>query len=164
MANFTSHYPKMRLLLTTLSTIGLTLGVVPLVYAQDVPTSTPPADGGAFDGAPDPTPTEVIPEPTPATEPTDDSLVETSGSSTDTSDTLPAENIPDDTVAPSPVEPGSDNIIPVGDTVEPATTATPADGTDTSGVDGTSADEAPPANQNANNNQAPANNSPRGLW
>lgn len=157
-----NYLSNMHGLLASLSLIGLALGSSPLVYAQDIPTPTPPADGGDFNGAPDPTPSpESTPEAVPVEGPTEENVLETNGST----DTLPAENTLGDSIVPESTEPNNSGVLPVGDTSEsttPVDTA-PTDSTGESVVNGGSSNETRPTSQ-APNNQAPPNNSPRGLW
>lgn len=156
MALLTNRPFKSHLLFATLSAVGLTLGAIPLSYAQDVPTPTPPADGGTFEGAPDPTPG---PEPESSTaEPTTDALPVSVPADSDTTDLPPdespatdvlseeAEPLPDATDPLSGGDAATPDVAEPGDNVEPITDADPE-----------TAD--PESNQTA-----PANNSPRGLW
>ena len=101
MANFPIDFSKTRFLLAILSAISLTLSG-PIAYAQDVPTPTPPADGGDFDGAPDPTPG---PEAAPEADPVDEPLPATEGAEPiDDVDGIDVTGPAEDTTAPSPTE------------------------------------------------------------
>ena len=158
MAILFNRFPKIRLLLVTLSAVGLTLGAAPLGYAQDVPTPTPPADGGDFDGAPDPTPgPEVTPEPE-LSEPLPD---DPDSDITDPADNLPPEGAGQEVVDPSIRDRPGNEVLFEGETDEPPSTETPTDPeppADDPAGDGTE-DETDPDSE-----EDPPNSSPRALW
>ena len=158
MAILFNRFPKIRLLLVTLSAVGLTLGAAPLGYAQDVPTPTPPADGGDFDGAPDPTPgPEVTPEPE-LSEPLPD---DPDSDITDPADNLPPEGAGQEVVDPSIRDRPGNEVLFEGETDEPPSTETPADPeppADDPASDGTE-DETEPDSE-----EDPPTSSPRALW
>lgn len=163
MATLSTHFSKVRLLLATLSAVGLTLGPATLVYAQDIPTPTPPADGGDFDGAPDPTPgPEATPDPVPtaAPEPEASPELEDPGA-----DVAPAGEPNTDVSAPATSAPGSDAVLPVGDEPanEPTPTELPAE-TAPESPENEPTDAPAPTSEAPATNEAPVNNSPRGLW
>lgn len=173
-SKFSIRCSQVRLLLALASAIGLTLGSTSFTYAQDIPTPTPPADGGEFEGAPDPTPgVEVILEPA---EP--DSIEPAVDTSTPTAPLpdSPAEVLEEST-DPSPLEETTDipgitdsaDIVPASPTGETATDET-AETVETPSTDNPSvgdpseAGTPQPGDQPATGSTAPANNSPRGLW
>lgn len=166
MAILTTQFFKIRLLLATLSVMSLTLGATPIGYAQDVPTPTPPADGGTFDGAPEPTPdAEVVPEPElPVSEPVTDELPE---GGLEGSTEAPAEGpTPETTPVELPSEPTSESPIdePVSDVLseEAESTSTVDEG---SAVEETIEEDSAADEQTSTGaNESPQNNSPRGLW
>ncbi|MEM8611696.1 MAG: hypothetical protein AAGF93_06730 [Cyanobacteria bacterium P01_H01_bin.105] len=180
MATFLTRFPQVRLWLASASAMGLMLGTIPVTYAQDIPTPTPPADGGEFEGAPDPTPG---PEATP--EPTTDVVVPETDESTPTES--PDGGVLDDTAPDLPADGdaatgGSDTDEQTGDPVltdSPAEDAeTPADDVADDPTTEESANEdaaneppatdepvAEPATETPTAGEgAPPNNSPRGLW
>ncbi|MEA5466778.1 hypothetical protein [Leptothoe sp. PORK10 BA2] len=132
-----NRFPQVRLLLVSLWVVGYTLGVAPLGYAQDIPTPTPPADGGEFEGAPDPTPgPEATPEP----------------SSSPVEPTTPVDGPAPTSDVENPTTEGSSGGV--GQEQAPVAPSTDA------GVDSSVAD----APASPTSGSAPANNSPRGLW
>ncbi|MEM9976268.1 MAG: hypothetical protein AAF808_01425 [Cyanobacteria bacterium P01_D01_bin.2] len=155
-----NRFPKIRLLLVTLSAVGLTLGAAPLGYAQDVPTPTPPADGGDFDGAPDPTPgPEVTPEPE-LSEPLPD---DPESDITDPADNLPPEGAGQEVVDPSIRERPGNEVLFEGETDAQSPTETPGDpeppGDDPVG-DGIEGE----IEEDPDSEEDPPNSSPRALW
>lgn len=166
MALFTHQFFKAHLLFATLSAVGLTLGTTPLSYAQDVPTPTPPADGGTFEGAPDPTPGPDIELPADEAEPTTDALPVGAPETPAPAD-LPI-NQESDAPETDVLSEESDEAAPLPDEAEPLPVGDEPTDPDVAdpGNDVESETEAEPATIEAEpeTNSAPANNSPRGLW
>ena len=180
MATFSSCFFKVRLLLAIVSTVGLTLAGPALTYAQDIPTPTPPADGGEFEGAPDPTPgpelepesveseaADVVPEVSePLSEDPEEQLPE------DVTDTAPGASLDATSDTPELIESTEDTISDplTGDAVLEPVVEEPA--VQEPVVEEPAVDDASVANDPETDEDdaavsgevAPANNSPRGLW
>jgi hypothetical protein len=140
-----------RLLVTVVAVVGVCASVVPLAYAQDVPTPTPPADGGEFMGAPEPTPAPELEDPASISEPTSDFPETPTVDSTVTEETDSTGGVSGET--PATESAGMDGT---GD----ASIATPA----ASGAEaGPSVTESSPGSAATDSAQTPIS-SPRGLW
>ena len=168
MATFNNRFPKVRLLLAVVSAISLTLGAMPGVYGQDVPTPTPPADGGEFEGAPDPTPgPDVTPEPTDVVSEEDEP---TAGDLPDEPNVAGPDNTPDTAAEETTDAPTSEELT--DDSADEAPVDEIAEDDDTNGTPAVEDPDVEVSEDSENEGDAagsggsaaPANNSPRGLW